>query len=159
MQRAVLPLLLLAALGLAVWWLWTTRLPAPAEQFAATTPTAAAPAATAGGPAAAGGPPSGYRLAGLAVGEPASFAVIELPNGNSQLYRLDSKVPGLGRIVEITEAGATIEGDQGRFTLQLKPAPTPTPDRRRTNGEKSGESTTAPEPPDGRGDKALEPAS
>lgn len=156
MQRIVLPLLLLAILGLAVWWLWTTRPQSASDQVA---PTATPAVDTTPAEPAVSGPPVGYRLAGLAVGEPESFAVIELPNGNSQLYRVDGKVAGLGRIVEITEAGATIDGDHGRFTLQLKPAPTPTQDRRRVNGETADEATTVPERPEDSGDKALEPAS
>lgn len=156
MQRAALPLLLIAILGLAVWRLWTTR-PQPASEQVAPTSTPAVETTPA--EPAVSGPPVGYRLAGLAVGEPESFAVIELPNGNSQLYRVGAKVAGLGRIVEISEAGATIDGEHRRFTLQLKPAPTPTQDRRRVIGETAGEATTVPERPEDLGDKALEPAS
>lgn len=111
--------------------------------------------ATAAAPAVAG-PPPGYRLAGLAVGHPTSFAAIEFPDGNSHLYRVGSKVPGLGRIAAITEAGATIEGEHGRFTLHLKPAATATPDRRR-RGERAAGPTPEPQNPADRDDKAREP--
>jgi hypothetical protein len=154
MQRMI-PLLLVIVLGVAVWWLWTMR-PQPVSQAMAPTPTAVSKAAGKDTPIA--GPPPGFRLSGLAVGEPESFVAIELPDGKSQLYRLDGDVPGLGRIVEITESGAVIEGENGRFTLQLKPAATVTPDRRRINGEEAeGETTTPPKRPGGPADTALEP--
>ena len=155
MQRAV-PLLLLVVLGVTAWWLWATRSQRVPQKIDPT-PTTVADAPARESPAAAG-PPPGFRLSGLAVGEPESFVAIELPDGKSQLYRVDSEVPGLGRIVEITESGAAIEGEEGRFTLQLKPAATATPDRRRVNGEgDEGETTTPPQRPGGPGDTALEP--
>jgi hypothetical protein len=154
MQR-VLPLIVLALLGVAVWWLWTTR-PRPGEEAQPATPTAAVAPPTA--PAASAAAPAGFRLAGVAVGDPESFAVIELPNGSSRLYRIDSEVPGLGRLVGITQTGAEIEGEGGKITLRLKPAATPTADRRRVNGERSDEPTAPPKLPGGRDDTDLEPA-
>lgn len=153
MQRS-LPVLVLLLLGVAVWWLWTTRPQPGDETSAAPTPTAQATVPTA--EVMASGPPPGYRLAGLAIGEPQSFAAIELPDGNSRLYRLESDVPGLGRVVAITPRGVEIEAENGRFTLQLKPAATATPDPRRVNGA-AGEPTAPPRLPDGRDDTGLEP--
>ena len=54
-------------------------------------------------------------------------------------------------------AGADIEGEHGTFTLKLKPAATPTPDRRRINGESGNPPTTPLARPDDRDDTALEP--
>ena len=154
MQRAALPLIVLLVLGTAVWLLWTTRPQTPSEHAPTQTPAAEAAAATA---PPSSEPATGYRLAGLAVGDPESFAAIELPDGTSHLYRVDSEVPGLGRVVAITNAGADIEGEHGTFTLKLKPAATPTPDRRRINGETGSPPTTPPARPDDRDDTALEP--
>jgi hypothetical protein len=154
MQRAALPLLVLVVLAFTVWLLWTTR-PQTQSQPA---PTPVPDVAAADTPAAASEAPPGFRLAGLAVGDPQSYAAIELPDGSSHLYRVDSDVPGLGRVVAITNAGAAIEGEHGKFTLKLKPAATPTPDRRRINGEAGNAATTPSARPDDRGDKAAEPA-
>ena len=110
MQRA-LPLILLLILGVAVWWLWTTRPPQPEskpEAVATAVPATPAPQAK----AESSGPPPGYRLAGLAVGDGASFVAIELPDGSSHLYRIDSDVPGLGRVASITHGGVEIEGEE-----------------------------------------------
>lgn len=156
MQRAGLPLLVLLVLGIAVWGLWTTRSQSPVNPLPAPT-SAVAPVAEATSAATAEAPP-GFRLAGLAVGDPASYAAIELPDGTSHLYRVDSDVPGLGRVVAITNAGADIEGEHGTFTLKLRPAATPTPDRRRINGESSSPPTMPPARPDDRGDTTHEPA-
>jgi hypothetical protein len=153
MQRAAVPLLVLLVLGAAVWWLWTTRPQPPLRAAATQTPAAVAQAVT---PGPSSEPPAGYRLAGLAVGEPESFAAIELPDGSSHLYRVDANVPGLGRVVAITNAGAAIEGEHGNFTLKLKPAATQTPDRRRVNGEAEPATTPTARPGD-RDDTAHEP--
>ena len=157
MQRAGLPLLVLLVLGIAVWGLWATRSQSPESPVPAPT-SAAAPAAEATSASTTVEAPPGFRLAGLAVGDPTSFAAIELPAGSSHLYRVDSDVPGLGRVVAITNAGADIEGEHGTFTLKLRPAATPTPDRRRINGESGSPPTTPPARPDDRGDTTHEPA-
>ncbi len=70
--------------------------------------------------------PPGYRLAGVAVGVPDSFAVVEAPNGMHALYRTGANVPGLGKIVRIEAERVEVEGATGRFELWLAPAPTPT---------------------------------
>lgn len=156
MQRTLLPLFLLLLLGLAVWGLWSTRPQPDIEPRPEATPTVAAVEPTQAPRSA--GPPPGYRLAGLAVGDPTSYAAIELPDGSSHLYRVDSDVPGLGRVTAINHAGAEIETENGTFTLQLQPAATATPDRRRINGEGSREPTTPPKLPEDRDDTTLEPA-
>ena len=73
--------------------------------------------------------PPGYRLAGVAVGEPESFAVVEAPSGSHGLYRLGEDVPGLGRVLRIEAEHIVVQTDAGQFDLWLTPAPTVTAGR------------------------------
>ena len=73
--------------------------------------------------------PSGYRLAGVAVGQPKSFAVVESPSGTHDLYRLGEEVPGLGRVLRIETQRIVVQNDAGQFELWLTPAPTVTAGR------------------------------
>jgi len=125
-SRAVVALLLLLLVVAAAWWLWS-RLLAPTAappQLAPATPTVTAPPAAAVTPA-----PRGYRLAGVAVGDPQSFAVIEAPNGSNVLYRLDDEIPGLGRLAHIEAERIVVETDGRQIELWLMPAASPTPTR------------------------------
>ena len=117
---AVVAVLIL--LTVSGWWLWR-RLTATPLPSVAVAPTASP---TASATAAPMQPPPGYRLAGVAVGEPDSFAVVESPNGASALYRTGAEVPGLGRLVRIEAERVVIQGAGGQFDLKLAPAATPT---------------------------------
>lgn len=93
--------------------------------------TAATPTATEAPPTATPTPtplraPAGYRLAGVAVGDLESYAVIETPGGTSVLYRLGAAVPGLGRLVRIEPERVVVAAEAGEFELWIAPAPTPT---------------------------------
>ncbi len=90
--------------------------------------------------------PPGYRLAGVAVGEPESFAVVESSSGSSALYRTGEEVPGLGRLVSIGAERVIVENESGRFELWLAPAPTATPGRGLAAATMPG-ATRAPELP------------
>lgn len=72
----------------------------------------------------------GHRLAGTVVGD-VRYAVIEAPDGRSDLYGIGETVPGLGRLVDVEADRATFEGDEGRIEIRLAPAPTPTSTPRR----------------------------
>lgn len=129
-QRSMLILILLLVLMVASgFWLWgrlvgretspsggTSESPRPTPTA---TPTTAVPTAVQA--------PPGYRLAGVAVGEPDSFAVVEAPNGTHTLYRADAEVPGLGRLVRIEAERVVVQGAAGQFEMWLTPAATPTP--------------------------------
>ncbi len=124
----VLLALLLAAIVLMLWWRHR-----PAPNLAPPTPVATAAVTVTPVPS----PtilraPAGYRLAGVAVGEPDSFAVVESPNGRNTLYRRDADIPGLGRLVRIEAERIVVQSDAGQFDLWLAPAATPTPPRNRT---------------------------
>ena len=130
-RAAMLILLLLILAAVSAVWLWGRLIPttAPARLATATM----APRATATARLAAGAtptqapPPPGYRLAGVAIGDPESFAVIEAPNGSTGLYRLNDDVPGLGQLLRIEAERVVIRGAAGEFELWLAPAATPTP--------------------------------
>ena len=125
---AVLMLLVLLALMLvSAYWLWervrdlapppAKTLPTPAETATRTvTPLATVVRA-----------PPGYRLAGVAVGEPESFAVVEPPSGAHGLYRVGDDVPGLGRLLRIEAERVVVQGEGGQFDVWLMPASTVTP--------------------------------
>ena len=120
--------ILLMLLAAILWMLWWKRQPAtktpPSVPVATAVVTATAvPSAT---PLRA---PPGYRLAGVAVGEPDSFAVIEAPNGRNTLYRRDADIPGLGRLIRIEAERIVVESEAGQFDLWLAPAATSTPTR------------------------------
>ena len=91
-------------------------------------------------------PPPGYRLAGVAVGEPDSFAVIEAPNGRNTLYRLGADIPGLGRLVRIEAERIVVESAAGQFDLWLSPAATATPTRGRTAAARTSTARPTPRP-------------
>ena len=127
-----LTLLLLAVVGMSGFWLWnrlvrTALLPSP---VAATATMAPLMRVTAGATAAETPPPrspAGYRLAGVAVGEPESFAVVEAPNGATALYRLNDEVVGLWQLIRIDAERVVVRGEAGQFELWLSPAATATP--------------------------------
>ncbi|HXQ23914.1 MAG TPA: hypothetical protein VN812_19695 [Candidatus Acidoferrales bacterium] len=126
--RVALGLILLLLLVLASgYWLWGRLTSAPPPQPSGAPPTTAAtptaPASPTPTPVQA---PPGYRLAGVAVGEPVSYAVVEAPNGVSTLYHLHESVPGLGRLVRIEAERVVVEATGGQFELWLMPAATPT---------------------------------
>ncbi len=119
-----------AALCLAVvlasgWWL-SMRLGQPTEPAAPATAPQTPPPTDAAPPVQA---PQGYRLAGVAVGDPASFAVVEAPSGANVLYRMNADIPGLGRLVRIEAERVVVQSDAGPIELWLMPAASPTPTR------------------------------
>lgn len=157
-QRLAVPLILLLLVLLLVsgYWLWgrlqdlappPSTLPTPTETATCTvTPLATAVKA-----------PPGYRLAGVAVGEPESFAVVEAPSGPHGLYRVGDDVPGLGRLRHIEAERIIVEGEAGQFELWLMPAPTATPGRNPSPAatasslRRSPAPTTRPQPVPGVG--------
>ena len=94
--------------------------------------------------------PPGYRLAGVAVGEPESFAVVESPAGTHGLYRLGEEVPGLGRVLRIEPERIVVQNDAGQFELWLTPAPTMTAGRVPTAAATMARRTPAAPAPTGR---------
>lgn len=103
--------------------------------LASPTPTSGVPRTGTATPAAQ------YRVAGIAVGD-VHFVVVEHPDGRSGLYRPGSTVPGLGRVRDITETGATFDTPNGPLTLPITVPPpyTPSPARPFLTG-------TPPRPP------------
>jgi hypothetical protein len=67
-----------------------------------------------------------HRLAGTVVGD-VRYAVIEAPDGESDLYRPGQTVPGLGRLLRVDPTSAILEGEHGRIEIRLAPAPTAPP--------------------------------
>ncbi|MFI5395229.1 MAG: type II secretion system protein N [Candidatus Binatia bacterium] len=127
-----LTLLLLGVVAISGFWLWnrlvrTALLPSPVVATATMAPVRRVTA----GATAAGTPPprspAGYRLAGVAVGEPESFAVVEAPNGATALYRLNDEVAGLGQLIRIDAERVVVRSEAGQFELWLSPAATTTP--------------------------------
>jgi hypothetical protein len=119
----------LAALVLLVlgWWVWRQLIVPPAVRPVSTpTPTVAATVEDTPTPRTA---PPGYRLAGVALGEPDSFAVVEAPGGSNVLYRVNAEIPGLGRLVRIEAERVLVSTEDGELELWLAPASTPTPTR------------------------------
>ncbi len=125
-------LLLLFVAGFAGAWLWMRLRHIEAQRAAVPTPAAVptappsptVPSAAAAEPAAT--PPTGYRLAGVALGAPNSFAVVEDPLGKSGLYRVGDPIDGLGRLRTIEVRRVVVDGTDGVVELQLAPAPTVT---------------------------------
>lgn len=68
-------------------------------------------------------PPVAQRLAGIVVGS-RRYAVVEQPDGTSELYQLGEQIPGLGRLVAVEPSVATFEGRDGLIRLVIAPAPT-----------------------------------
>jgi hypothetical protein len=133
--RAVLLILLLLVLvAVSGFWLWGRLIEGGASSpvATATMPPACTATLAAGGTPTPLQPPPGYRLAGVAVGEPESFAVIEAPSGSTNLYRLHDDVPGLGELVRIDAERVVMRGAAGQFDLWLAPAATATPTPART---------------------------
>ncbi len=130
-------------------WLWTRLVGSAApSRPAVATPTPAAAASGAVSPAPAR-PPPGYRLAGTAVGEPDSFAVVEAPDGATALYRLNDEVSGLGRLIRIEAERVVVQGDTGKFELWVAPAATRTPTPTRGPVRRASTPTPRPRPPRG----------
>jgi hypothetical protein len=128
-RAVLLTLLLLILVAASGFWLWGRLIEGGAPSPVATATLAPARTATvvAVGTPTPVQPPPGYRLAGVAVGEPESFAVIEAPNGVNTLYRLHDEAPGLGELIRIEAEHVVIRGAAGDFDLWLAPAPTATP--------------------------------
>ena len=150
-QRAAvaLMLLLLTLMLASGYWLWgrlqdlqpaSSAQPTPAETATQTvTPEATVVKA-----------PPGYRLAGVAVGEPESFAVVEASSGSSALYRVGDDVPGLGRLLRIEAERVLVQNENGQFELWLSPAPTATPGHSPTPGGNAAPARRTPGPTTGR---------
>ena len=126
-RSLLLILLFLILVAVSGLWLWgrLTEGGAPSRVATATMRPRTATLAETATPTA--GPPTpGYRLAGVAVGEPKSFVVIEAPNGSANLYRLHENVPGLGELVRIEAERVVVRGAAAEFDLWLTPAATAT---------------------------------
>lgn len=93
-------------------------------------------------------PPVGHRLAGVALGS-VRYVVVEHPDGGTALYRLGERVPGLGRVVGVTENSATFEDETGRFELRITVAPSPTPLPPSPTQARATEAPLTPSPPAG----------
>ncbi|MGH7621590.1 MAG: hypothetical protein ACREMU_04560, partial [Gemmatimonadaceae bacterium] len=124
---AILALSLVVILGLGVWIVWRAHHPPEPPPVAtaspSATPTETATATPSGViPAAA----RGYRLAGTVVGD-VTYAIIETPQGGSELLRPGQVLHGIGQLLIIDEHHVVIDGADGRFELQLASAPTSTP--------------------------------
>jgi hypothetical protein len=131
-SQRLTPTLLLAALLTVMlasgYWMWgRLRDLEPAPAFVPTPLATAVP--TVPSLSTSARLPPGYRLAGVAVGEPESFAVVESPAGTHGLYRLGEEVPGLGRVRRIEPERIVVQSDAGQFELWLAPAPTVTAGR------------------------------
>src|SRR5262245_40872175 len=114
----VVTLVLLAVLG---WRLHRSdNTPAPeAKAPAAAAPTAPRRAAQSPLPTST---PVPQRLAGVALGS-VRYAVVEQPDGTTALYRAGDDVPGLGRIIDVTEDSATFAGPNGQVRLRVTAPP------------------------------------
>jgi len=125
-------LLLLFLAGFAGAWLWMRLHHIEAQRAAVPTPptiptarpSPTVPSAADAEPVAP--PPEGYRLAGVALGTPSSFAVVEDPLGKSGLYRVGDPIDGLGRLRTIEAHRVVVDGTDGAVELQLAAAPAPT---------------------------------
>jgi Type II secretion system protein C len=121
-----LMLVVLALMLASGYWLWGRLQDLAPPAPAAPTPTVAATRTVTPVPTIVTAPP-GYRLAGVAVGEPDSFAVVESSAGSSALYRVGDDVPGLGRLMHIEAERVVLQTEGGQFELWLTPASTATP--------------------------------
>lgn len=120
-----LMLLLLLLMVASGYWLWG-RLQDLAPPPAVPAHTATATRTVTPVPTGVNVPP-GYRLAGVAVGDPESFAVVESSSGASALYRVGEDVPGLGRLTRIEAERVVMQNETGQFEMWLTPAATVTP--------------------------------
>jgi len=124
---AILAASLALVLGIGAWVIWrahhpTAPPPTPTASPSAT-PTETATATPSGViPAAA----RGYRLAGTVVGD-VTYAIIETPQGGSELLRPGQVLHGVGQLLTIDENHVVIDGSDGHFEMQLASAPTATP--------------------------------
>ena len=127
-RTVLLILLLLILVVVSRLWLWgrLTEGGAPSRVATAAMPPPRTATLAETATPTAGPPPPGYRLAGVAVGEPESFVVIESPNGSANLYRLHDDVPGLGELVRIEAERVVVRGAATQFDLWLTPAATAT---------------------------------
>jgi hypothetical protein len=146
-----LTLLLVALVLVSGFWLFSRLQPATPTRLLGPPPTWT-PKRASTASAATARAPAGYRLAGVAVGEPESFAVVEAPGGMNALYRNGDTVPGLGRIERIEAERIVVRGDAGEIELWLTPAATPTPGREPTAAPptptaRARAATTTPRPP------------
>ena len=123
---AIVLLVIVVVSGLWLWMRLAVVRPA-APRLAATTPNVTPRSLPASPTATVLQAPLGYRLAGIALGEPDSFAVIESPNGTTTLYHLDADVAGLGRVIRFEAEHIVVQTDRGQFELWLAPAATATP--------------------------------
>ena len=123
-----LALLVLVLALTSGYWLWGRLKDLEPARPTVPVPTATAIETVTPTPTVLKAPP-GYRLAGVAVGEPESFAVVETAAGTSNLYRVGDEVPGLGRLTHIEAERVVLQGDAGQFDLWLTPAATATPGR------------------------------
>lgn len=144
-QRVAVPLLLAAAVVTGAWLLWSHGSAPPPPVVEPTATPSSSPTPT----VAVNEQTRAHRLAGTAVGDRTSWAAIERPDGSSRLYRTGEQVSELGEIVAIHADHIVVRGEGGEFRLNLKPAPTPTPERRRWSGDSE---LTPPDAPasDGR---------
>lgn len=121
-QRLLLPALAILLLLLG-WWLHQRAQRIDRDRHTATTTPAPSPTPTTGAFGQATASPSvHHRLAGIAVGD-VRFVVVEHPDGTSALYRLGNEVPGLGRVRDITEDGATFDTPSGPLLLHITAPP------------------------------------
>jgi hypothetical protein len=143
---AVVAVLVIVFLGAR----WTRRVlfqeRADAGRAASSSP---APVARATATPSPSPPPVLHRLAGVALGN-VRYVVVEHPDGGTALYRLGEEVPGLGRIVDVTENSATFEGDLGRIRLRVTVPPSPTAAPPSPTYAKPTEAPVTPSPPPGR---------
>lgn len=124
-----LMLLVLVLMLVSGYWLWgRLRDLAPPPSRTPLLPTEAATRTVTPLATVVAAPP-GYRLAGVAVGEPDSFAVVEPPSGPHGLYRVGDDVPGLGRLLRVEAERIVVQGEGGQFDVWLMPASTVTPGR------------------------------
>jgi len=128
----VVGLLLLFLAGFAGALLWQRLRHIEAQRAALPTPTTVpvvqpsptVPVEATAEPAAT--PPTGFRLAGVALGAPHSFAVVEDPLGKSGLYRAGDPIDGLGRLRTIEAQRVVVDAPDGVVELRLAAAPPPT---------------------------------
>jgi hypothetical protein len=150
MQRFIVLLLTLCLLLVFALGWYLRRRPAPPPTANEVSPTAtAAPTWT---PQPEAKKKIQHRLAGTVVGDE-QYVVVELPDGRNELYTPGQSVPGLGRVVSIGPDQATFDGDAGRVTLRLLPAPTPTATPTGSAAEEAEtttDSTPKARPPRGR---------
>ncbi len=121
-----LALFLVALVLVSGYWVSRRLLEIETSQPGGTTPTPTATRTATAIPTTVKAPP-GYRLAGVAMGEPDSFAVVETAAGTSGLYRVGADIPGLGRLLHIEAERIVVQSEAGQLELWLTSAVTATP--------------------------------